>query len=252
MSIMDLFKPAPTSANNQQGNGSKDTSSKGNDSNNNDGNKGNNDNSGNNGGSKPDANNISNDDKNPFDSYKKLFDNAATKSDIQAPSFNLDPKVVAEVSSKMDFTKGINPELVQKATNGDASAMIGLIQEVGRNAYRASLEHTTKLTDTHLGQRSEFDSKRLQKGVREQLTNDALASSANLNHPVIKAELNRIAKQFAASDEYADASPQEIANAAKKYLNDLHSAMNPEDPSKTKDGKDRPMEVDYMKYLGGE
>jgi hypothetical protein len=198
-----------------------------------------------------DVNNPENHTENPFDTYQKLFDNAATKSDITAPNFSLDPKVIAEASNKMDFVRGLSPELMQKATSGDANAMIQLIQEVGRRSYRASLEHTTKLTDTHLGQRAEFESKRLQKGVKEQLTNDALSSNANFSHPVIKAELNRIAKQFAASDEYADASPQQIAEAAKKYLNDLHAAMNPADPKKDKDGKDKPAEIDYMKYLGG-
>ena len=196
------------------------------------------------------ANNPAKDTENPFDKYQEMFKNAATNSDIQAPSFSLDPSVVADVSSKLDFTKGINPELVQKAQGGDAAAMMQMIQEVGRNAYRASLEHTTKLTDTHLGQRSEYESQRLQRGVKDQLTSDALATNANFNHPVIKAELNRIARQFANSAEYADASPQEIANAAKQYLNDLHSAMNPQDPTKTKEGKPKPKEIDYMAYLG--
>ncbi len=239
MSIMDLFKPAPaapvTPTNtdaNANANANADASKIP-------------------AGNHNDANNLAKESENPFDSYKKLFDNAATKSEIQAPNFSLDPKVIADVASKMDFTKGLNPELVQKATSGDAASMMQLIQEVGRNSYRASLEHATKLTDTHLGQRSEYESKRLQKGVKDQLTSDALASDTNLNHPVIKAELNRIAKQFAASDEYADASPQEIAKAARKYLNDLHAAMNPADPKKDKDGKDKPAEIDYMKYLGG-
>jgi hypothetical protein len=196
------------------------------------------------------ANNPAKDSENPFDKYKELFDNAAKKSEFQAPSFSLDPKVVSEVAASMDFTKGVNPELIQKASSGDAAAMMKLIGEVGRNTYRASLEHAAKLTDTHLGQRSDYESKRLQKGVKEQLTSDALSANTNFNHPVIKAELNRIAKQFAESDEYADASPQEIANAAKKYIVDLNAAMNPE--SNKSDSKKKPAEIDYMKYILGE
>jgi hypothetical protein len=199
-----------------------------------------------------DPNNPAKGSENPFDTYQKVFDNAAKNSDIQAPTFSLDPKVISEVAGKMDFTRGINPELLQKATNGDAAAMMQLIQETGRNAYRASLEHSTRLTDTHLGQRSEFESKSLKRGVKEQLTSDALSQgNANLNHPVIKAELNRIAKQFAASPEYADASPAEIAQAAKNYMTDLHAAMNPADPTKTSEGKTKPTEIDYMAYITG-
>ena len=194
------------------------------------------------------ANSLSKESGNPFDAYQKLFENAASNSNIEAPRFSLDPTVVADVSSKMDFTKGINPELVQKATNGDAAAMMQVMQEVGRSAYRASLEHTTKLTDTHLGQRAEFESKQVQRGVKDQLTSDALASNANLNHPLVKAEVNRLAKQFSMSAEYADASPQQIAKAALQYFNDLHSALNPaSSSSKEKSGG----EVDYVKWLEG-
>ena len=235
MSIMDLFKAAPAATNANKAPADKPPeSSKTGDVQ-----------------SANEANNLKKDTQNPFDGYQKMFDNAATNSDIQAPSFSLDPKVIADVSSKMNFTQGINPELVQKATDGDAASMIQLIQEVGRNAYRASLEHTTKLTDTHLGQRSEYEGKKLRSGVREQLTNEALSTNPNYNHPVIKSELNRIAKQFAGSNEYADASPQQIADAARQYLNDLHSAMNPADPSKTKEGKPKAKEIDYMQYLTG-
>ena len=197
------------------------------------------------------ANNPAKESENPFDKYQQMFDNAAKNSGIQAPTFNLDPKVLSEVSSKMDFTKGINPELVQKATNGDAAAMIELMKNVGQNSYHAAMEHATKLTDVHLGQRSEFENQRLQRGVKEQLTSDAISSQANIKHPLVKAEINRIASQFAASPEYADASPQEIAKAAQSYFLDLHAAMNPADPSKGKDGKPKEAEgVDYMKYLG--
>lgn len=201
-----------------------------------------------------DPNNPAKSAENPLDVYGKLFNNAATNSEIQAPSFNIDPAVIADVSSKMDFTKGINPELMTKATSGDAAAMIQLIQETGRNAYRASLEHATKLTDTHLGQRSEYESKKLNQGVKEHLTSQALSSGSdtniNLNHPVIRAELNAKAKLIAASPEYADASPEQIAKAAKQMIVDIYSAMNPADPTKTKEGKAKPAEVDYMKYLG--
>jgi len=187
----------------------------------------------------------------PLDSYQKMFDNASKNSDIQAPNFSIDPTVLADVSSRMDFTKGINPELIQKASSGDINAMMQVIQEVGRNSYRASLEHTTKLTDTHLGQRSEYETKRLQQGVKQQLTSDALASNANYKHPVVAAELNRIAKQFQNSPEYADATPQEIAEAAKNYLNEINSAMNPKDPKKDSAGNNKPAEIDYTKYILG-
>lgn len=183
--------------------------------------------------------------QNPLDIYSKMFDNAANNSDIQAPSFKLDPKVLGDVSSKMDFTRGINQEVLSKATNGDVSALMDIIKTVGQNAYRASLEHSTSLTDTFLTQRGEFEGKQVAKGVRNQLTSNELSNAPNYSHPVVKAELNRVAAQMSAANP--DASPQEIAKAAQQYINDLSSALNPKTSSNSpNDGNG---DFDWTKYL---
>lgn len=182
---------------------------------------------------------------NPLDAYKTMLDNAGKSSDIQAPSFKLDPKTLGEVSSSMDFTKGLNPDLMQKALGGDAKSLLDVIQAVGRNSYSASLEHATALTETHLGQRAAFDQSRVDKGVKQQLTSSHLSSVANYDHPVVKAELNRVANQYAASNP--DASPQQVAQAAQKYIQDLQQAMN---PSKTAEETAKASgEMDWSQYL---
>ena len=157
--------------------------------------------------------------QNPLDVYSKMFDNANNNSDIQAPTFKIDPKVLSEVSGKMDFTKGINGEVLQKATSGDVNALLDIIKTVGQNSYRAAIEHNTALTDTFLTTRGDFEKKSLERGVKSQLTASELSNAPNYNHPVVKAELNRIANQFAAANP--DASPQEVAKAAQKYISDL-------------------------------
>ena len=182
---------------------------------------------------------------NPLDAYSKMFENAGKSSEIQAPSFKLDPKVLGEVSASMDFTKSVPPELMEKALAGDTKALLSAMQAVGRNAYSASLEHATSLTEKHLSQRAEYETQRLNSGVRQQLTSNELSSAPNYDHPVVKAELNRVANQFAAANP--DASPQEIAQAAQKYIADLSSALNPDakvDATKAASG-----EVDWTKYL---
>lgn len=183
---------------------------------------------------------------NPLDAYKKMYDNANASSDIHAPSFKLDPKVLGEVSSTMDFTKNINPELVTKALAGDAKSLIEMMQSVGRNAYSASLEHATTLTETHLGQRAAFEGQRVDQGVKKQLTSDALSTAPSYEHPVVKAELNRVADMFAKANP--DASPQQIAKAAQKHITELSAALNP--ASKSTVSKDTDENgVDWTKYL---
>lgn len=184
--------------------------------------------------------------ENPLDVYKKMFENANSNSSIEAPSFSLDPKVLGDVSKKMDFTQGVDPDIMQKASSGDVQALMEVVRTVGQNSYRAALEHTTALTDTHLKQRGEYESKKLDVGVSKRLTENALSSAPNYNHPVVKSELNRIAGQISASNP--DASPQQVAEAAQKYLSDLFAAIN---PASTQNKQEDTGETDWSKYLGG-
>ncbi len=184
---------------------------------------------------------------NPLDAYKKMFDDSVKSSDISAPSFKLDPTVLSKVSGEMDFTKGINEELMTKALGGDAKSLLDVMQSVGRNAYSASLEHTTSLTDAHLTNRAAFERQSIDKGVKTQLTHDALSSAPNYSHPVVKAELNRVASTFAQANP--DASPKEVAEAAQKYIMDLQSALSPTKATDANGAAGGGGETDWSKYL---
>lgn len=243
MSIMDLFKPAQqtqsTSTSTQSAN--QNQNNVGNNSGNND-NLSSSNNSTNSNGKMPGTDQ---EPVNPLDAYSKMFDNAAKNSDIQAPTFNLDPKVVDEVAGKMNFTQNLNPEIVQKAMQGDARAFMQAIQSASQAAYKAAIQHNTSLTDTFINQRSEYEKKQIDNGVHKQLTSQALSSAPNFSHPVIKQELNRVADQFSRANP--DASPIEVAEAAKKYITDLSSALNPTTSTSSNQGKEA--EMDWTKYL---
>ena len=164
---------------------------------------------------------------NPLDAYAKIFENA--NKEEGPPAFNVDNKVLDEVSGKMNFISQANPELLQKAQSGDTSAIIELIQEVGRNAYKSALHHTTALTDAHLNRRGEFEKATLSKNVKDTLTNEALSSIPNSNHPVVRAELRRIAENLARQNPDAPAS--EIAKDTQKYFATVYNALSPQSPS---------------------
>lgn len=182
---------------------------------------------------------------NPLDAYAKMYEDANKSSNIQAPVFKIDPKVLGDVSKGMDFTAGIDPSMMEKALAGDAKSLLAVIQSVGQNSYSASLEHATALTDTHLGQRADFESKRISAGVKTQLTNSALSDAPNYSHPVVKAELNRVASMIAASNP--DASPAQIAQAAQKQLQDLAAALAPQKSQEQQQADSG--ETDWSKYL---
>lgn len=184
--------------------------------------------------------------QNPLDAYAKLFDNANKSQQADGPpSFNLDPETLTKVSGSLDFTQGIDPDLLSKATSGDSQAFLKIINQVGQRSYQAALHHGTTLTDKYVGARSEYDRKALPSHVRQSLTDHALNSIPNATHPVIKQQLKMISSQMQAANP--DASPGEIAQAASKYIQDLAGALNPsQSASKASDSAE---DMDWAAYM---
>lgn len=182
---------------------------------------------------------------NPLDAYAKMFDTQATQEG--PPAFSIDDKVLDDVSSKLNFMSGVDQTLMQKAQTGDAQAMIELMQAISQKAYKAALNHSTALTDVHLNRRGEFDQQNFSKNVKNTLTNEALSSIPNSSHPVVKAELRRIAEGLAKQNP--DAPAQEIAKEAQKYFATVYNAMSPQSQSET---QQKAGEVqDWESFLNG-
>lgn len=162
---------------------------------------------------------------NPLDSYSKLWDNPQNNSDTP-PAFAIDPKIMDQVVGSQDFTQGIDPEVMQKALTGDAQSLLNIIQQVGRNTYRASIEHGGMLTDKFVGAREKFGEGRISSKVRSELTTHALSTTPSFQHPVVKRQLVEVAQRFQAQNP--EATPQQIAEMSRKYMSDLMEAINPQ------------------------
>lgn len=160
----------------------------------------------------------------PFDKYKGMFDNKASTD--AAPGFTLDDKMLGDVAGAQDFMKGLNADLVQRATSGDTAALMQMMNEVARNAYRSSLSHSGKLTESFVGAREGFSEKSFSKKVRGELTVNSLTGTPNFSNPVVREQLIRIANDM--QKQHPDASPQEIGDMAKDYITQLSNAINPQ------------------------
>lgn len=162
---------------------------------------------------------------NPMEAYSKLWDTTNTDTSTP-PAFSIDPAVLDKVSGGLNFTQGVSPELMQKATSGDIGALIEVMNQVGQQSYKAALNHSTTLTDKFVGARSEFDLKNIGSKVKQEMTSSALQTSVpNASDPIVRSELKRIATAMQAQNP--DASPQEIADSAKQYFTALYNSMQP-------------------------
>lgn len=169
--------------------------------------------------------------KSPLDVYSKMFDNKGTTGD-GPPAFVLDPKTLDGIVKDLDFTKGIDPAVMTRATQGDSAALMEIIQGVSRNSYKAAIEHGGVLTDKFVGAREAHSSKGFSGKVRQELVTNQLASNTpSFQHPVVRQQLTEIAQRLQAQNP--DATAKEIGDMSVKYLQDLVDAIRqPEDKQK--------------------
>lgn len=239
MALMDFFKPQQQPANNNQQQQNQNPADPSNQQQNNQTQNNLKPANGNNQNANP------NEPANPLDVYGKMFDNPQSNDDAP-PNFAIDPKVMDQVVGSQDFMKGINPELMQKATSGDINALMELMQHSSRSAYRAAIEHGGVLTDKFVGAREQYGQKKLPDVLKSHLTEQQLAANTpNYKHPVVKQQLKDIASRLQRT--HPDAQPQEIAEMAKDYLQQLMTAISPTDQNT--EANNTPKETDWDKFF---
>lgn len=159
----------------------------------------------------------------PLAAFAKMYDNP-TNAEV-APTFNLDSEQLNKVARNQNFMSGIDPALLERATNGDSKALLEIINATNQNAYSAALAHTSKLTDTFVNAREAHNAKGFGSKVKNELVNAELGSTLNFSNPVVKAQLTRTAADL--QRQNPDASPAEIKALAVQYITELASAINP-------------------------
>lgn len=170
---------------------------------------------------------------NPLDVYTKLFDNANKDKTNEPPKFDIPMETLDEVAKGLDFTVGIDPELLKNALEkGDSASFMKVIESTSRNAYKTAIQHANKLTEHQLGARSTYEATKVDASVKQGLIQNSLASTHNYDHPVVKRELNRIANELAV--QYPDKTHQQIADSAKEYFDTFLEAIK--DPAKALPG----------------
>ena len=188
---------------------------------------------------------------NPLDVYREILDNQNKGDSNLPPSFDIPEAELDKVVSGLDFTSNVPPELLERAVSGgDPKAFMEILALSTRQAYKTAIQHTTKLTEAQFGQRSNYDDTRMQKAVKSGLVDNSLSSVNNYNHPVARKELNRVASDMAI--QYPDKTPQQIADAARDYLQQVAAAIqNPKQalPGQHLDPTGKEMEFDWGSYL---
>ncbi len=190
----------------------------------------------------------------PLDPFKDIFtidpNKPQSKDPRSDPLFSLDPQKLGAAVGKMDFTKSVNPELVQKALQGDAQAFSQVLNSVSQNAYMLSTQMMTQMMERAFStNNTRFDSV-LEGKFKDFQINSTQPKNEALRHPAAQPVLTALKKQIATQNPTLSAS--EVTEKAEEYFVSMSKALNTvgDDMSPAK-GNNEPKSTDWSNFLNG-
>lgn len=176
--------------------------------------------------------------KSPLDEYNTLWDTDPNAPKPAESMFaNVDGKKMMESAGKVDFTKAVTPELMQKIQAGGADAVQATIEAMGKMSqltFANSAMATTKIVEQALAKQEEKYKSELPNHIRKQSVSNSLRSeNPALSHPAAQPILGAIESQMA--DKYPNATAAEVTSMAKDYLAKFASLVSPQKQEETSD-----------------
>lgn len=178
----------------------------------------------------------------PLDAFKFLVPNTADASGadsgdgkskqvtISRSSEAMTPENLNAIASKLDFSSAISPASLAALQEGKPEALLSVMNDVGRAAYMAALQHSGAMNDTILDNRLNSLSKSLPDDISKVLTDNGLREHiSSFENPVVKEGMKGIADRVRAA--HPDATPKEVAKMTQDYFLALAQAISPEDAS---------------------
>lgn len=138
------------------------------------------------------------------------------KDPTKEPLLTLDPAKIAAAVAKMDFTRGIDPALTQKALQGDVGSFAAVLNSVARNSYMGSFQALTGILERAIATNNERFNSTLSTKFRDFAVNSSASKNPVLNHPSVKPVLASL-KQLIAQQR-PELSPEAVASEAEQYF----------------------------------
>lgn len=198
----------------------------------------------------------------PLDEFGDLFTidpKAEVEKDPLAEKlFNLDPKKLAAAAQKLDFTKVVDKEAIQKALQGDVDSFNGVLNQVMQHGFMTSMQAITQMMEQGITRNNERFSSTLEGRFKDFQINSGSAKNPALNHPAAKPLLAALRQQIARNPKFKGKSAGEIQSMAEKYFLSMHKAIagfdeegNPIDPADTDTTQGGGKQQDWSDFLDG-
>lgn len=158
----------------------------------------------------------------PLDSYKDLFtvgkDDKAAPSLV--PSFTMDTKAIFEAAGKIDFTKAISPELLDKASKGDAASLAQLVNQAAQAGFAQATVTTGNIVKDALTKQADtFKNEVMPDILRRHQISVGMSENPLYTNPAVAPLLKSVEGQLAI--KYPTASSDEITKHAKVFFDNM-------------------------------
>jgi len=155
------------------------------------------------------------------DKAKEIWGAKPIESPTSKPVFQpTDPQALQQAVSSINFAEVVPAELMTKAAGGDAAAMMEMMNLVARAGYSASAESSKELLSQHDSVRTSQIDQLIEQRFKQMMGGEAVKKvNPAFENPKYAPMLDKLQKQFQAA--YPNASPQELANHAQKFMEDF-------------------------------
>lgn len=188
--------------------------------------------------------------KSPLDGFSDLWKNDPKSRPAPQQSFVFDPAKLAEAATKVDFTKVVTPDLMQKIQAGGADAVAATMQAMNSMAqatYAQSAHAASQLVDEALSKSRQQFMEALPTHIRKAQASDALRTDNPLfSNPAVAPILGALEAQI--TRKFPNATAQEIRQQAQSYLSGLAEVIQA--PNKPQEVSAKKGETDWSKFLG--
>lgn len=166
-------------------------------------------------------------DKSPLDGFKDLWkidDKSKAAVPTLSPVLNVEPTKIMEAARQIDFTKGVDTTLVDKATKGDAAAFMNVINTVAQNAFAQGAAATTRIVDTGFkAQENNFNKSVMPDILRRHSIKEAVAETPLANNPATAPLIGMLEQALTA--KFPTAAASEIKSQATKFLDEFATSI---------------------------
>lgn len=183
---------------------------------------------GNDGNSQQQGNN-NNQNASPLDMFSKMWENKSSENQNgngnQGQSiFTPDMTKLDAAVKTMDFMKGVNPELVQKALSGDQAAFTQVLNSAIQGSFSQALLASSQIAERGMSTVRGQIEKGFDGRIKNFTASDRLQSSnKNFNHPAFKPLLSAV--QAKISESFPEATPDEIVQYSQQYMEGISGLM---------------------------